>query len=66
MKATRHRLACLALEELFGIDNMEELFGYGDAKSNDEGVEDEDEDGFPDYGEVRVRVQYDYFQTGCC
>lgn len=37
---TKHRLACLALEEIFGKENMD-LFGYDDSDNNDE--EDNDE-----------------------
>lgn len=37
---TKHRLACLALEEIFGKENMN-LFGYDDSDADEEEVSDE-------------------------
>ncbi|KAL7533816.1 hypothetical protein ACHAXR_005459 [Thalassiosira sp. AJA248-18] len=42
IKATKYRLACLALEECFGRDNVDALFGDGDSDQNESGKETKD------------------------
>lgn len=39
MKATKYRLACMALEECFGKENADLLFGEGNRDENESGFE---------------------------
>jgi hypothetical protein len=51
LKTSRDRLACLALQEIFGIDNVDTLFG-GDDDDDDDELDFETSD-----GSVSVKVR---------
>lgn len=53
LKASRDRLACLALQEIFGVDNVDTLFA-GDDDDDDDELDFETSDG----SSVSVKVSW--------